>query len=99
MFELNEFSRVIKYKQYSLNLNMATQFITNEKGKKTAVIIPISEYENLLHQHHIDLELTDEYKKMIDGMLDDETAGKAEYVSFESIKYRFNSAPLKSRSL
>lgn len=68
---------------------MATQFITNEKGKKTAVIIPISEYEDLLHQHHINLELTDEYKKMMDGMLDDETGGKAEYVSFEHIKSRF----------
>ncbi len=31
---------------------MATQFITNDKGEKTAVIIPITEYEDLLHQHH-----------------------------------------------
>ena len=70
---------------------MATQFITNQEGKKTAVIIPISEYEDLLHQHHISLDLTDEYKKMIDGMLDDEAQGKAEYVSFEQIKSRFQS--------
>lgn len=99
MFGLNAPSPLIKYKQYSLNLNMATQFITNEKGKKTAVIIPISEYENLMHQHHINLELTDEYKTMIDSMLEEEDKGKAKYVSFESIKNRFNNAPLKSRSL
>ncbi|XHR95214.1 hypothetical protein ACFJIV_00415 [Mucilaginibacter sp. UC70_90] len=70
---------------------MAIQFITNQKGKKTAVIIPISEYEDLLHQHHVNLELTDEYKKMIDGMLDEEPKGKAKYVSFEHIKNRFRS--------
>lgn len=68
---------------------MATQFITNQKGKKTAVIIPISEYEDLLHQHHINLELTDEYKKMMDVMLDEETKGKTKYVSFDHIKNRF----------
>jgi uncharacterized protein YabE (DUF348 family) len=78
---------------------MATQFITNEKGKKTAVIIPISEYEDLLHQHHINLELTDEYKTMIDSMLDAEDKGKATYVSFESINARFNNAPLTNISL
>ncbi len=70
---------------------MATQFITNQKGKKTAVIIPISEYEDLLHQHHVNLELTDEYKKMMDGMLDEETKGKAKYVSFDHIKNKFQS--------
>ena len=68
---------------------MTTPFITNDKGEKTAVIIPISEYEDLLHQHHLNLELTDEYKTMMDGMLNDESAGKAEYVSFQSIKDRF----------
>jgi uncharacterized protein YabE (DUF348 family) len=68
---------------------MTTQFITNDKGEKTAVIIPISEYEDLLHQHHLNLELTDEYKAMMDEMLDEEAKGKAEYVSFQSIKERF----------
>ena len=68
---------------------MTTQFITNDKGEKTAVIIPISEYEDLLHQHHLNLELTDEYKAMIDGMLDEEESGKVEYASFQSIKNRF----------
>ncbi|MDN3584036.1 hypothetical protein [Mucilaginibacter flavus] len=68
---------------------MDTQFITNDKGEKTAAIIPISEYEDFLHQHHITLELTDDYKTMIDRMIDDEEKGKANYVSFETIKDRF----------
>jgi hypothetical protein len=68
---------------------MTTQFITNDKGEKTAVIIPIGEYEDLLHQHHLNLELTDEYKLMIDEMLDEEAKDKAEYVSFQTIKDRF----------
>ena len=68
---------------------MTTQFITNDKGEKTAVIIPISEYEDLLHQHHLNLDLTDEYKTMMDEMLNEESAGKAEYVSFQKIKDRF----------
>ena len=70
---------------------MTTQFITNDKGEKTAVIIPVDEYEDLLHQHHLNLELTDEYKKMIDNMLDQENTGKAEYVSFSNIRDRFHS--------
>jgi hypothetical protein len=70
---------------------MATQFITNQKGKKTDVIIPISEYENLLHQHHINLELTDEYKKMTDSMLEEEDKGNAKHVSLQHIKDRFQS--------
>jgi len=69
---------------------MSTQFITNEKGKKTAVIIPINEYEDLLHQHHLDLELTDDYKAMIDSMIKEEENGKAKYTSFQNIKNRFS---------
>jgi hypothetical protein len=69
---------------------MSTQFITNEKGKKTAVIIPINEYEDLLHQHHLELELTDEYKAMIDLMIKDEENGQANYTSFQNIKKRFS---------
>ncbi len=68
---------------------MTTQFITNDKGERTAVIIPIAEYENLVHQHHVDLELTDEYRNMIDDMLQQEASGKAKYVSLDSIKIRF----------
>lgn len=68
---------------------MTTQFITNEKGEKTAVIIPITEYEDMLHQHHFNLELTDEYKNMIDNMLEQENNGKAQYVPFNDIKNRF----------
>lgn len=69
--------------------SMSTQFITNDKGEKTAVIIPIAEYENLVHHHHLDLELTDEYKSMIDDMLQNETSGEAKYVNLENIKARF----------
>ena len=68
---------------------MTTQFITNEKGEKTAAIIPIAEYEDLIHQHHLDLELTDEYKSMIDNMLQQETDGNAQYISIEDIKKHF----------
>ena len=69
---------------------MSTQFITNQQGEKTAVIIPISEYEDLLHQHHLGLELTDDYKKMIDQMLDEDESGNAQYVTYQSIKDRFS---------
>lgn len=68
---------------------MTAQFIINKNGEKTAVIIPISEYEDLLHQHHLNLDLTDEYKKMIDAMLDQEMAGQAKYVSYDQVKDRF----------
>jgi len=68
---------------------MTTQFITNDKGEKTGVIIPITEYENLIHQHHLDLELTDEYKSMIDDMLQQQTDGQAQYVSLDNVKNRF----------
>jgi hypothetical protein len=68
---------------------MTTQFITNDKGEKTAVIIPIAEYEDLVHHHHSDLELTDEYQKMIDTMLQEDADGQVQYVSFENIKTRF----------
>jgi hypothetical protein len=68
---------------------MTTQFVTNTKGEKTAVIIPISEYENLLHQHHLNLELTDEYKAMIDTMLEEEGSEKVQYIPYKNIKDRF----------
>jgi len=67
---------------------MATQFITNDKGERTSVIIPINEYEDMLHQHHLSLELTDDYKAMIDKMLAEED-GNAAYVSAASIKKKF----------
>lgn len=69
---------------------MITQFITNNKGERTAVIIPINEYEDLMHQHHLNLELTEEYKIMMDAMLDQENKGTAEYVSLKNIKDRFS---------
>ena len=42
-----------------------------------------------MHQHHLNLDLTDEYKSLMDAMLDQENSGKAEYVSFKKIKDRF----------
>ncbi|MBD1366275.1 hypothetical protein IDJ77_20855 [Mucilaginibacter sp. ZT4R22] len=68
---------------------MATQFITNDNGEKTSVIIPINEYEDLIHSHHLNLELTDEYKQMIDKMLEEEANGEVTYISEEVIRKRF----------
>lgn len=68
---------------------MATQFVTDENGKRTSVIISIEDYENLLHQHHRDLELTEEYKRMMDEMLLKEEDGTASYVSLEHIENKF----------
>ena len=65
---------------------MTTQFIVNDKGEKTAAIVPISEYENLLHQHHLNLEVSEDYKAMIDAMIDEPNP---QYVSAEAIKARF----------
>jgi hypothetical protein len=69
---------------------MTTRFITNAKGEKTAAIIPIGEYEDLLHQHHVNLELTDEYKSMIDKMLKRKVTEKPGYVSYKTLKISFN---------
>jgi len=52
-------------------------------------VLSIEDYENLLHQHHLNLELTDEYKLMIDGMIEQEKNGQIEYKSFQEIKSRF----------
>jgi len=43
---------------------MKTQFITNEKGKKLAVILPIKEYEKMLDELEEleDIKLYDEVK-------------------------------------
>jgi len=68
---------------------MTTQFITNEKGERTSVIIPINEYEDLIHQHHLNLELTDDYKAMIDKMIFDEESGAAKYTSIEDVESKF----------
>jgi hypothetical protein len=48
---------------------MGTQFLTDEKGKRTAVVIPIEKYNKLM-EHLDDLEdvrLYDEAKKEDDG--------------------------------
>ncbi|QKJ30819.1 hypothetical protein HQ865_14030 [Mucilaginibacter mali] len=64
---------VMFQKSNLLSLSMATQYIVNDKGEKTAV--------------QQKLELTDEYKKMIDTML--ATENTAKYVSYGTIKERF----------
>ena len=48
---------------------MGTQFLTDEKGKRTAVVMPIDKYNKLM-EHLEDLEdvrLYDEAKKEDDG--------------------------------
>ncbi|MGZ3753983.1 MAG: hypothetical protein ACXVAY_21090 [Mucilaginibacter sp.] len=45
--------------------------------------------EDLIHQHHLNRELTDEYKSMMDDMLQQEAAGQARYVSLDNITTRF----------
>lgn len=48
---------------------METQFLTDTKGKKTAVVLPIKKYEKLLEQLEDlhDIKLFDEAKKDDDG--------------------------------
>jgi hypothetical protein len=49
---------------------MGTQFLTDEKGKRTAVVMPIEKYNKLM-EHLDDLEdvrLYDEAKKEDDGI-------------------------------
>ena len=68
---------------------MKPQLITNDKDEKTAAIVSITEYEDLLHKRHLTLKVTDGYKVMIDKMLAEEENDKAKYVSFDNIKARF----------
>jgi len=56
---------------------MAIQFIINDRGEKTSVIILIAEYESLIHQRHSKPGLTDAYKKMVPVMLKGEDPGEA----------------------
>ena len=65
---------------------MKPQFITNDKDEKTATIVSITEYEDLLHKRHLTLTVTDGYKVMIDKMLAEEENDKAKCVSFDTIK-------------
>lgn len=67
---------------------MATQFIVNEKGEKTAVLLSLEEYEKLINQHK-QYELTDDYKLMMDEMLAEEENGTAKYISHQEIENRF----------
>ena len=49
---------------------METQFLTDKKGKKTAVLISIKEYEKLMRdlEELEDIRLYDEAKKNDDGL-------------------------------
>lgn len=67
---------------------MATQFIVNDKGEKTAVVLSLEEYEQLLNRN-IPSTLSNEYKSMIDQMMAEEENGTAEYKSYQEIKDRF----------
>lgn len=68
---------------------MATQFIVNDKGEKTAVVLSLEDYENLLNRGNIDFELSDEYKSMIDNMTKLEENGQAKYKTMQEIQTRF----------
>lgn len=48
---------------------MKTQFLTDEKGKKTAVVLPIKQYNKLLEKLEDleDVKLYDEAKRNDDG--------------------------------
>jgi hypothetical protein len=62
-FGLNNFITLHK------NNAMGTQFLTDEKGKRTAVVLPIEKYNKLM-EHLDDLEdvrLYDEAKREDDG--------------------------------
>ena len=68
---------------------METQFIVNNEGEKIAVVLSLKDYEDLVHQQHLNLELTDDYKLMIDQMIDQEKNKQAKYKSLQEIKSRF----------
>lgn len=68
---------------------MATSYIVNDKGERTGVIIPVHEFEDLIHQNHLSLELTNEYKQMIDDLLNKEANGDSTYLTFDDVKTRF----------
>jgi hypothetical protein len=65
---------------------MTTQFIVNEKGERTSVIIPIDEFEDLLNAAQVHMEPGPKYKAMMDQMLKEEEDGTATYVSLEEIE-------------
>jgi hypothetical protein len=48
---------------------MKTQFLTDEKGRKTAVVLPIAKYNKMIEQLEDlhDIKLYDEAKKEDDG--------------------------------
>ncbi len=59
---------------------MKTQYITNESGKKTAVILPVKDYEKLLL-------IAEEYEdiKAFDNAINRLNTGEDTIVSFEDV--------------
>jgi len=68
---------------------MDIRFILDSKGEKTAIIIPINEYEDFLYRSHRVLEITDEYKNMIDAILIEEDEQTVSYLTLVDIRKRF----------
>ncbi|MES2108508.1 MAG: hypothetical protein V4577_07170 [Bacteroidota bacterium] len=68
---------------------MDIRFILDSKGEKTAIIILINEYEDFLYRSHRVLEITDEYKNMIDAILIEEDEQTVSYLTLVDIRKRF----------
>lgn len=64
---------------------MKTQYITNDKGKKTAVILPVRDYEHLL-------SIAEEYEdiKTFDNAILRLSEGKDVIVSFDEVLKSLN---------
>lgn len=78
---------------------MATQFIVNDKGEKTGVVLSLEDYENLLNRGNVDFELSDEYKSMIDNMTKLEENGQAKYKTLEEVQTRFLNRGVSMKSV
>lgn len=66
---------------------MKPQYITNDQGVRTGVILTIEEYESLLNSPSTDnLELNDEGKKVLDKRLEDYYLNKDDGKDWEVIK-------------
>ena len=66
---------------------MKPQYITDDQGVRTGVILSIEEYESLINNRSTDnLELSDETKKILDKQLEDYYLNKNEGKEWEVIK-------------
>ena len=69
----------------TFKLETDTKFIIDSAGEKIAAIILVNEYEDFLHRRHMKLELTMEYKNMIDTTFQQETSQTTKYLSLNDI--------------